>query len=182
MGTLVIADEAYADFAGKSMIPLINKHPNLIVTKTLSKAQAMAGVRVGFGIANEALIQELNKVRPPYNINKVSQAGALAALKNWNAFAAQIKMIVAERERTTAELRTRTFNVLPSEANFVFAKTPRGTRASSDWQKDIEDRGILVRNFGNSIQNFENYLRITIGSRDEMDQLLKAIDDIQGLR
>lgn len=175
--TLVVVDEAYVDFGGRSCAPLVRKYDNLLVTGTFSKSRSMAGARLGFGFGCPALIQDLETLRystNPYNINRMTMAAGLGQLADEEQTQRNCRAIIANREYTTARLREMGFSVLPSAANFVFATHPaiRG----KDLYLRLKDRGILVRHF--DTLRLREYNRITIGSRGQMDALLAAIQAI----
>lgn len=174
---LVIIDEAYVDFGGESCIPLIDTYDNLLVIQTFSKSRSLAGCRVGFALANKDIIDDLNRIKysfNPYNLDQLSIRIAAAAIKDRAYFEATRLVVIQTREWFAAELTKRGFAVLPSQANFVFAKHAQlGGGAYFD---ALRERNILVRHFDkNSILD---YVRITIGKRADMVQLLAATDAI----
>ncbi|MGN0543291.1 MAG: histidinol-phosphate transaminase [Acutalibacteraceae bacterium] len=174
---LVIIDEAYMAFCGKGCYELIKKYKNLLVVRTFSKSHSLAGLRVGFGIADKEIIADLNKLKysfNPYNINTLSIKAAAAAIADNDYYDDKIARIVEVREKTIAELRTLGFNCTESKANFVFAssdKIPAGELAAR-----LREKGILVRHF--SKPKIENYLRITVGAAQDMETLVSAIKEI----
>jgi histidinol-phosphate aminotransferase len=174
---IVVIDEAYVDFGGTSAVPLTEKYPNLVVVMTFSKSRSLAGGRVGFAIANEALIRDLKTVKystNPYNINRLSQAAALASVMSSNDMRANCKTIVSNREYLADELSQMGFAVLPSKTNFLFAKSDRiGGQAL---YLALKQRGVLVRHFG--AERISDFVRITVGTREQIDTLLLHIRNI----
>lgn len=174
---LVIMDEAYIAFGGKSCMELVNKYDNLLVTRTFSKSHSLAGLRVGFGIGSKEIIDDLNKLKysfNPYNINTLSIKAAAAAIADNEYYNANIAKIIKNREYTLTELKKLGFNCTDSKANFIFAssdKFPAATLAA-----ELRKKGILVRYFNKA--KIDNYLRITVGSAEEMQALIGAIKEI----
>jgi histidinol-phosphate aminotransferase len=168
---LVVLDEAYVDFAREHGLGLVHKYSNLIVLRTLSKAYSLAGVRVGFGIAQPALIASLMKVKDSYNINALSQAAAVAALTDRRYWAACVRRVVEQRAFLVGGLRALGCAVVPSEANFVFARPP--VRQAKAFYDELVSRRVLVRYFDRP--RVREYLRITVGSREQNRDLLKAM-------
>ena len=174
---VVIIDEAYIDFGGESAVPLTKKYPNLLVTMTFSKSRSMAGARLGFGIGSETLIAALNTIRcstNPYNVNRMTEMAGAAALAENGYYMENCRKIMENRDYTTRALEELGFFVLPSRANFVFAKHP-GMDGGVLYQK-LKDRGILVRHF--TKDRITDYNRITIGTRQQMEQLVQTVSQI----
>lgn len=176
---VVIIDEAYIDFGGESAIPLINKYENLLVTQTFSKSRSLAGGRLGMAFGNEKLIQDLLTVKysvNPYNVNSMTMAAGLGALEDEEYTRKNCQIIVKNREFTTQELQKRNFTVLESAANFVMAAHP--DIPGGELYQKLKGKGILVRYF--ATERLAPYVRITIGSRQQMESLLQAISEILG--
>ena len=174
---VVVIDEAYVDFGGESAVELIRKYDNLIVVQTFSKSRQLAGARLGFAVANEALITDLNTVRfstNPYNINRLTLLAGEAAIKDTAYFEKTRALIIENRAYTVSELEKRNFTVLDSKTNFVFAS--HKTIGGEELYKGLKANGVLVRFFNK--QRLDKYLRITIGTREQMDALLAALDKI----
>ena len=174
---VVIIDEAYVDFGGESAVSLIHKYENLLVTQTFSKSRSLAGGRLGMGIACESLIRDLNTIRfstNPYNINRMTMAAGVGALEDEAYFRENVRTIVENRAWTAEALSGLGFEVLPSSANFVFAKSNR--ISGGDLYRKLKDRGVLVRHFGSP--RLEDYNRITIGSMEQMKALVETITAI----
>ena len=174
---VVVIDEAYVDFGGETAIPLVNKYDNLIVTRTFSKSYSMAGARLGFGIANEALIADMNTIKfstNPYNVNRMTMAAGTAALIENEYYRNNCRTIVEVREWTKAQLKELGFVMTDSKANFIFARHP-GVDGETLYLK-LKERGILVRHF--SREDIKDYNRITVGTKEQMEALLLQIKAI----
>ncbi len=174
---LVIMDEAYMAFCGESCMELVNKYSNLLVVRTFSKSHSLAGLRVGFGIAQKEIIDDLNKLKysfNPYNINTLSIKAAAAAIADNDYYDDKIAQIVETREEVKSELKKLGFACTDSKANFVFASSDR--IPADNLAKELRKKGILIRHFSKA--KIENYLRITIGSKDDMKSFIKAVKEI----
>ena len=168
---VVLIDEAYADFADDNALRLVKKHRNALVARTLSKSYSLAGMRVGFVIGHKALIDGLMKVKDSYNVNRLSQVAALAALGDRAHFQANVRRVKATRERLAGALRAMGFDVLPSATNFLFAKPP-ATITAKAYYTALRARNILVRWW--SDPRVSDRVRISIGTDKEVDKLLAA--------
>lgn len=171
---VVLIDEAYIDFGGQSCVPLIHKYANLLVARTFSKSYSLAGARLGLGFAQADLIRDLNTIKysvNPYNVNRMSQAAGIAALQNNDYYRDNCRTIMQNRSYTTVELEKLGFTVLPSQANFIFARSDR--MSGNDLYLGLKQRGVLVRYFARP--RIDDFLRITIGSREQMDILLASV-------
>lgn len=174
---VVIVDEAYVDFGGESALPLIHQYPNLLVIQTCSKSRALAGLRVGFAFGDANLIQALNCVKNSinsYTLDRLALAGATAAVEDQAYFDAQRSKVMTTRTRTTEELRKIGFQVLPSKANFIFIAHP--TVPAKKLFAGLREKGVLVRYFDQP--RIDNYLRVSIGTDQEMDAFLTAIREL----
>ena len=174
---VVVIDEAYVDFGSDSAIRLINKYDNLLVTGTFSKSRSMAGARLGFGIASAELIKDLETLRystNPYNINRMSEACALASIENDEINMNNCAQIIKTREETAAALKELGFEMTESATNFLFIKHP--AIPGKDFYLSLRERGILVRHFDG--ERISDYNRVTIGSAEEMQSFINAAKEI----
>jgi histidinol-phosphate aminotransferase len=169
---LVVVDEAYQPFSGNNdFLPLLDKHKNLIILRTLSKI-GLAGLRVGFMIACREIINEVNKVRLPFNVNSLSQHVAIESLKNKGRMRANIRLIVSERKRLFREMdKIKDIRAYPSDANFILFKT---ADADSVY-KGLLKKGVLIRNITGAVKGC---LRVTIGTPGENNTFLKALNKL----
>jgi histidinol-phosphate aminotransferase len=174
---LVVIDEAYVDFGAESAVPLVGRHDNLLIVQTLSKSRALAGLRVGFAIGQRPLIEALERVKDSFNsypLDCLALAGAAAAIEDYAWFQATRARIIASRESLIRGLTEQGFEVLPSAANFVFARHPG--RSGADLAARLRARGVLVRHFRKP--RIEDYLRITVGTDDQCSRLLGLLRDL----
>ncbi len=174
---LVIMDEAYMDFGKTSAVELTKKYNNLMVIQTFSKSRSLAGLRVGFAVANAEIIRDLETMRfsfNPYNINSLTMRAATAAIKDKEYYDGCIDEIIANRETTKSELIKMGFKVLNSKSNFIFASHPEYSAKSL--YEELKNRGILVRYF--SKERIKNFVRITVGSKEQMQSVINEIANI----
>ena len=175
-GNVVVIDEAYVAFGGTSALPLVRRYPNLIVVRTFSKSRSMAGARLGFAVGDAGLIADLRKLKystNPYSVNRAALAAGVAAVRESAYYEANCAKISETRENFAASLKGRGWYLTDSKANFVLAKPPEiEARALLE---ALKARGILVRYLGGALGE---YLRITIGTPEQMEALLAAIDEI----
>ena len=176
---MVLVDEAYVDFGGESCVELTKKYDNLLVVGTFSKSRSMAGARLGFAIADKEIIADLEKIKystNPYSINRLTLAAGVAAIRDNAYYMDNCKLVIAAREYATEELCKLGFSVLDSKANFIFAESER--ISGKELYEKLRARGILVRYFGSDRIN--NFVRITIGTKEQMKALVAAVSDILG--
>lgn len=175
--SVVIVDEAYVDFGGESCVPLIDRYDNLLVVQTFSKSRQLAGARLGLAMGSEALIADLNRVKfslNPYNINRLTLKAGQAALEDTAYFDKTRRAIIETRAWTKTELEQRGFTCLDSRSNFLFASTER--KNGGELYEKLKQKGVLVRHF--NAPRIQNWLRITIGTPEQMEALLNALDNI----
>lgn len=173
----VIIDEAYIDFGGESCLSLLSKYENLLVTRTFSKSRSMAGLRIGYAIGNRDMIQYLNDVKFSYNsytMNALSLRLGAASIEDNDYFVRMRDLVIAERERSKKELSGLGFSFPDSMANFIFAK--HKTMQAAEIFEALKEKGIYVRYF--SGPRTQDYLRITVGTREQMDALFAALKQI----
>ena len=173
--SVVVVDEAYVDFGTESAVGLINQFPNLLVTHTLSKSRSLAGLRVGYALGHADLIEGLHRVKDSFNsypIDRLAEAGAIAAFEDEAYFQLTREQIIATRENLVHELRALNFDILPSGANFVFAK--HATYNGADLTAKLRERNIIVRHFKAPV-SIAPFLRISIGNNVEMNSLIEAL-------
>ena len=176
---LVIVDEAYQDFGGPSAVPLLERHDRLIVLRTFSKSMALAGLRFGYALAHPAVAREIDKAKLPYNVNQITLAAAHVVLDHETAFAERVAMIRGQRDRLLTELsKFRGLRVFPSAANFVLIRC-EALPAATVFRRLVDEHGILVRDVSGAPELAE-CLRISIGTPDDMDAVLAALQAILG--
>ena len=174
---VVLIDEAYVDFGGESVVDLVEKYDNLLVVQTFSKSRSMAGARLGFAFANEELIKDLEKIKystNPYNLKRLTQLMGVKALEEQEYYDNNCRLIAENREFTVSELQKIGFTVIPSRANFIFAKHENisGERI----YLKLKDKGVLVRHF--TAERIKDHNRITIGTREQMEILIEKLIEI----
>lgn len=176
---VVVIDEAYVDFGAQSAIALVPRYENLVVVQTLSKSRGLAGLRVGFAVGQRPLVDGLERVKDSFNsypLDSLAIAGALASWQDEAWFEEKRGQVIASRERLTADLQRLGFEVLPSAANFVFARHP--AHAGAHLARELRSRAILVRHWNKP--RIADYLRITIGTDAQCDRLVAALTEILG--
>ena len=174
---VVVVDEAYVDFGGESCVPMIFRYDNLLVIQTMSKSRQLAGGRLGFALGHPDLIADLNRVKysfNPYNVNRLSMAAGAAAMADTAYFDACCAAVRQTRAWTVGELENLGFTVLPSSANFIFAKSQR--IPGGELYRRLKENGILVRWF--DAERIRDYVRITIGSMEQMEALVDQIGQL----
>ncbi len=175
--SVVIIDEAYIDFGGESCLPLVEKYENLLVVQTFSKSRSMAGMRIGFAIGNEKLIKFMNDVKfsiNSYTMNPVTQLCGAQSVKDEEYFQKTVNMIIDTREKTKERLSALGFTFPDSMSNFIFAS--HKTKPAGEIFEELKKRKIFVRYWNKPRIN--NSLRITVGTPEEMDCLIKALEEI----
>ena len=173
---LLLVDEAYADFGAQSVVPMIKQYPNLLVSHTFSKGRSMAGLRLGVAFGNRDIIDGLQRVKNSFNsypVDAVAQAAGVASIRDETYYRQTLNTIIQTREDTINSLRHRGFEVLPSKANFVFARPPNNS--ASRVFKKLDDAGVLVRYWAKP--KLDQWLRISIGTADDMQALLNCLDE-----
>jgi histidinol-phosphate aminotransferase len=176
---VVLVDEAYVDFGGESALALIDQYPNLLVVQTMSKSRSLAGLRVGFACGQAPLVEGLTRVKDSFNsypLDRPASAGAIASLADEAAFRESVGKVIAAREALVGQLRALGFEVLPSQANFVFARHPAhdGARLAAG----LRERAVLVRHFKQ--ERIAQYLRISVGTPAQCDALVVAMRGLVG--
>ncbi|MBQ8178103.1 MAG: histidinol-phosphate transaminase [Clostridia bacterium] len=177
--SVVVIDEAYVDFGGTSAIPLTKKYDNLLVCQTYSKSRSMAGARLGYAVGNEALIADLNKIKystNPYNVNTLTQLAGVAAVEDNDYYLGNAQKIIATRVYVIGALEQLGFEVLPSKANFIFARSPK--ISGLELYLKLKERGVLIRHFEKA--RIKDFNRITIGSQQEMEIFISKVTEILG--
>lgn len=174
---IVVIDEAYVDFGAESCCKLVGKYNNLLVVQTFSKSRSMAGARLGFAIASKEIIADLDRIKystNPYNVNRLTQAAGVQAIRENDYYVSNCKKIIETREWTTNALEQLGFVVVPSKANFIFAKSNK--IGGGALYEQLKKRGILVRHFAD--EKIKDYNRITIGTPEDMHVLVDTIKTI----
>lgn len=177
--SVVLIDEAYVDFGAESAVSLTKKYDNLLIVQTFSKSRSLAGGRVGFAIADEAIIADLEKIKystNPYSINRLSLIAATEAVLSGDYYLDKCREIAKTRDATASALKELGFEVLSSKANFIFAK--KAGLSGEYIYKKLRENGILVRHFG--AERIKDYNRITIGTPEQMTALVDAMQKITG--
>ncbi|BAP43529.1 histidinol-phosphate transaminase [Pseudomonas sp. 21LCFQ02] len=175
--SVVVVDEAYIDFGGETAISLVDRYPNLLVTQTLSKSRSLAGLRVGLAVGHPDLIEALERVKNSFNsypLDRLAIVGATAAFEDQAHFNTTRNAVIASREALVEQLQGKGFEVLPSAANFIFARHPQHDAAGL--AAKVREQGVIVRHFKQ--ERIAQFLRITIGTPEQNQALLDALSDI----
>jgi len=175
--SVVIVDEAYIDFGGETAISLVDRYPNLLVTQTLSKSRSLAGLRVGLAVGHPDLIEALERVKNSFNsypLDRMAIVGAAAAFDDREYFESTCQRVIASREALVEQLEGKGFEVLPSAANFIFARHPQHDAAGL--AAKVREQGVIVRHFKQA--RIAQFLRITIGTPEQNQALVDALGDL----
>jgi histidinol-phosphate aminotransferase len=175
--SVVIVDEAYIDFGGETAISLVDRYPNLLVTQTLSKSRSLAGLRVGLAVGHPDLIEALERVKNSFNsypLDRMAIVGAAAAFDDREYFEKTCKQVIDSREALVAQLEGKGFEVLPSAANFIFARHPQHDAAGL--AAKVREKGVIVRHFKQ--QRIAQFLRITVGTPEQNQALVDALGEL----
>ncbi|WP_282361753.1 histidinol-phosphate transaminase [Pseudomonas sp. PS01300] len=173
--SVVVVDEAYIDFGGQTAISLVDRYPNLLVTQTLSKSRSLAGLRVGLAVGHPDLIEALERIKNSFNsypLDRLAIVGAAAAFEDQAYFEQTCRQVIDSREQLVAQLTDRGFQVLPSAANFIFARHPDQDAATL--AAKLREQGVIVRHFKQ--QRIAQFLRISIGTPEQNQALLDALN------
>jgi histidinol-phosphate aminotransferase len=171
---VLVIDEAYIDFADETALPLLHKYPHVVILRTFSKSFSLAGMRIGLAFGHPEVLSELLKVKDSYNINRLSIVAAVAALEDYAWMRRNVEKIRATRARLITALRALRYIAYDSQTNFVLARKP-GVRQEPVYL-GLKERGLLVRYF--SSPELADCLRITVGTDEEIDRLLVAMQDV----
>lgn len=175
--SVVLVDEAYIDFGGESAIALVDRYPNLLVCQTLSKSRSLAGLRAGLAVGHPDLIEALERIKNSFNsypLDRIAIAGAAAAFEDREYFERTCRQVIDSRERVVASMRELGFEVLPSAANFIFAR--HSQRDAGQLAAGLREQGVIVRHF--KLPRIDQFLRITIGAPEQNQALLDALSGI----
>ena len=176
--SVVVIDEAYVDFGTESAVSLVNHYPNLLVTHTYSKSRSLAGLRVGYAVGDAGLIEALTRVKDSFNsypIDRFAEAGAIAAIQDEAYFQKTRHQVIASREQLISDLRKLDFEVLPSGANFIFARHPR--HSGEQLAAGLREQAVIVRHFRKPAR-IADFLRITIGNEEQNQAFMQAIRSV----
>ena len=174
---VVVVDEAYVDFGAESSLSLTKKYDNVLVCQTFSKSRSLAGARLGFGIGSKALINDLNTIKystNPYNINRMTMAAGIGALCDEEYFEKNCLKIAENREQTVRELQKLGFWMTDSKSNFIFAKSDK--IGGKELYLSLKEKGVLIRHFETPL--LKDYNRITVGSKEQMEEFIKTVREI----
>lgn len=176
-GSVVVVDEAYIDFGGQTAISLVGRYPNLLVTQTLSKSRSLAGLRVGLAVGHPDLIEALERIKNSFNsypIDRLANVGGAAAFDDREYFDRTCRLVIEHREWVVAQLQGKGFEVLPSAANFIFARHPRHDAAGL--AAKLREQGVIVRHFKQ--ERIAQFLRISIGTPEQNQALVEALGEL----
>lgn len=177
-GGMVFVDEAYVEFSGNSVLPLVQEFDNLLVSRTLSKAWGLAALRIGYCIASESIVQAMRKIKLPYNVNSISQELAAQVVREGgSALNSRVAYVRRQRQRLVEGLTELGWTVFPGEANFVLARLPKNLEASTIQRTLYQEKSILVRD-RSSLPFLDNCIRITVGTEEENERLLKSLAEV----
>ncbi|NWD42887.1 histidinol-phosphate transaminase [Pseudomonas yamanorum] len=175
--SVVVVDEAYIDFGGETAISLVDRYPNLLVTQTLSKSRSLAGLRVGLAVGHPDLIEALERVKNSFNsypLDRLAIVGAAAAFEDREHFQDTCQRVIDSREKLVGQLQVKGFEVLPSAANFIFARHPRHDAAGL--AAKVREQGVIVRHFKQ--ERIAQFLRISIGTPEQNQALIDALGEL----
>ena len=175
--SVVVVDEAYIDFGGQTAISLVDRYPNLLVTQTLSKSRSLAGLRVGLAVGHPDLIEALERIKNSFNsypLDRLAIVGAAAAFEDQAYFEQTCRQVIDSREQLVAQLTDRGFQVLPSAANFIFARHPEQDAAAL--AAKLREQGVIVRHFKQ--QRIDQFLRISIGTPEQNQALVEGLGEL----
>ncbi|HET7420240.1 MAG TPA: histidinol-phosphate transaminase [Candidatus Dormibacteraeota bacterium] len=170
---VIVIDEAYVDFAPHSCLHLLDRYPNVLVLRTLSKSYALAGMRIGFALGSQELIEALDSVKDSYNLDRLAIVAAVAAIEDEEHHRRIVDEVVANRRHLSAELERLGFEVVPSSTNFVFVRPPK---PAAEVAAALRERKVLVRHYDR--EPVAGWLRITVGTRDQHARLLTALKEV----
>jgi len=177
--SVVVVDEAYIDFGGESAVALIDSYTNLLVVHTLSKSRSLAGMRIGYGMGSAELIEGLERIKNSFNpfpLGQLQIAAAIASFEDQDYFQQTCQRIISSREQVSEQLQNLGFEVLPSQANFVFAR--HSNRPAQELSLALREQGLIVRHFKKP--RIDEFLRITIGTEQQNELLIAALESIVG--
>jgi histidinol-phosphate aminotransferase len=169
----VVIDEAYVDFAPRSSLSLLDRHENVLLLRTFSKSYGLAGLRIGFALGPRDVIETLDSVKDSYNVDRLAIAAAVAAIEDEAYHRALVDEVVRNRDELSGVLEAMRFELVPSAANFVFARPPK---PAAEVAAALRERKILVRHYDR--EPIAGWLRITVGTRDQHEQLSAALKEI----
>ena len=175
--SVVVVDEAYIDFGGETAISLVDRYPNLLVTQTLSKSRSLAGLRVGLAVGHPDLIEALERVKNSFNsypLDRLAIVGAAAAFDDREYFEKTCQWVIDSRNQVVAQLQGKGFEVLPSAANFIFARHPRHDAAGL--AAKLREQGVIVRHFKQ--ERIAQFLRISIGTPEQNQALIDGLGEL----